>query len=242
MTKTFFILIFSTFLIISSASTVTYAADQVTLEIAAKDPKVAELMPAAEAGDAEAQYKIARIIIDKPHNDALTAKSWFEKAIEQNHCEAIKIFGFVVQSGWGKIKKDKKEAIKYFTKGADANCAGSQTMLGHAYKKGQGVKKNNATALHWYKKAGTLGEPIASYFLGEFYWKGKGTDKDHAQSLYWLMLANESETAGRSKQRVEKLISKVRKKLDGDQIALVEKRVDAWKQSQEDEWETLLAE
>lgn len=204
------------------------------------DNKIAELTPLAENGDAEAQFQLGSILVNAPYKDVFSAQNWFIKASEQNHCKATLYLGFMVQRGWGKLKKDKSGAISYFIQGANAGCPTAQTMLGHAYKKGKGVPKSLTKAINWYKKAGETGEPIASYFVGEFYWKGKGTKKDIPEALYWLSLAFESETEGKSKKRVDKLIKKVKKKLKPEQIASVETRVEAWKKSQEEDWEALI--
>ena len=51
------------------------------------------------------------------------------------------------------VKKDYKEALKWFTKAAEQNYADAQSNVGGMYYKGQAVKQDYEEALKWYMKA-----------------------------------------------------------------------------------------
>ena len=200
------------------------------------------LKPLADAGEAEAQFQLASTYLDKPFEDEETAVLWLDKAVAQGHCEAIVHKGYIIQTGYKSFKKDKKKGLEIFRQGADAGCIRAQTMVGHAYRGGNGVKRNREESAVWYKKAAEQGEYIAAYRLGVQYNMGRGVKKDRMESLYWLSLAVAGDVEGRSRARAIDLARKVKRKLDDDEVALVMERVNAWKQQQVVKWEEAVAE
>ena len=169
--------------------------------------------------------------------DEKKGAEWFEKAILQNHCDAIVAYGILIQKGYRSYKKDKKRAFKIFTQGAEVGCVRAQTMLGHSYRGGDGVKRNYETASIWYEKSALQGEYIAAYRLGVLYNMGRGVKKDRARSFYWLQLAINNDTPGRSLARAQQLALTVKRKLDDEELANVTENIAIWKAEQQQNWE-----
>jgi len=56
------------------------------------------------------------------------------------------------------VKKDSKEALQYFLKSAEAECANSYYRIGTMYEEGRaGLKKDKEEALSWYAKSAEKG-------------------------------------------------------------------------------------
>lgn len=51
------------------------------------------------------------------------------------------------------VRKDEKEAVKWYRKAADRGHPKAQFSLGACYAEGTGVFKNDAEAAKWYRKA-----------------------------------------------------------------------------------------
>ena len=63
------------------------------------------------------------------------------------------------------VKKDEKQAVKWFRMSADQGNAVAQLVLGNCYYHGWGVKKNTAEAVKWYRKAAEQGNAPAKEAL-----------------------------------------------------------------------------
>ena len=61
--------------------------------------------------------------------------------------------GFMFMEGEG-VEKNADEAVKWFSKGAEAGLVGSMTTLAMMYKEGNGVEKNPEEADRLLKMAG----------------------------------------------------------------------------------------
>lgn len=110
----------------------------------------AELARKAQAGNAEAQYKLGLCYsygwgITK---DEAEAVKWFRKAAEQGLAKAQYDLGFCYYNGFG-ITEDKAEGVKWFRKAAEQGYEFAYFSLGLCH---QYYTKNKEEAIYWYKK------------------------------------------------------------------------------------------
>jgi TPR repeat protein len=90
--------------------------------------------------------------------------------------------GAAASIGWGNIKKDEKEANKWFKncvpaleKEAAKGSAEAQTTLSFCFHNGYGMPKDNKLGLEWYAKAAGQGHAYAQYHFAECFRRGVGT-------------------------------------------------------------------
>ena len=113
------------------------------------------LSPLAEAGIAEAQYRVAIMqqngLLGSENQQE--AASWMQQAASQGHAMAQHGLGFMYMEGEG-LEKDIPKAIEWLEKAAEQGLAGSLTTLGMIYQEGNGVDKDEEKAKAYYKAAG----------------------------------------------------------------------------------------
>lgn len=199
-------------------------------------PLIDEFQVTADKGDMESQYQLGMILSMPPYEDDKSSIPLIKQSADQGHCIANANYGLMLQVGWESLKKDKKGAYDYFLKGAEAGCLRSQTMLGHAYREGNGVKKNLEQAMIWYEKAANAGEQIAAYQMGEAYRKGKGVKKNLSEALYWYMVSFDGEVEGRAKQRIEQMLKITKRKMKDEEIGIVVARIALRNEAQLAQW------
>jgi TPR repeat protein len=139
-------------------------------------PKQAELLAAAESGDAKAQDKLGDFYsmrFDYPH-----ALIWYRKAAEQGVANSQFGLGRMLMRkavDWsGKIssRADVDEAIKWYARSANQGHGQAQVDLGRFCEKGELVTQDHAEAYKWYALAakGNAGE--ATTVTGKAYRDG----------------------------------------------------------------------
>ena len=111
-------------------------------------------LPAAQAGDANAQYLLAMQFWrgrGVARNDAAAAQ-WFASAAEQNHSDAMTDLAAMYRLGEG-VEKDTLRAFSLLMKAAEMGNATAQYDLGQAYQQGVGVSKDMIHARYWLERA-----------------------------------------------------------------------------------------
>ena len=93
-----------------------------------------ELIAAAEAGDAGAQYRLAvdHFLGTHPRANDGRALYWYRRAAEQGHVPAQLLLGQMYESGWG-VASDRAEAVRWYRRAAasgDILAAGKLRVLG----------------------------------------------------------------------------------------------------------------
>jgi TPR repeat protein len=81
------------------------------------------------------------------------------------------------------VKRDYKEAAKWYQLAADHGFAKAQVALGELYEAGQGVPRDDAEAAKWYRKAADQGHATGQYALAVLYLVGRGVSKDDTEAL-----------------------------------------------------------
>ncbi|MEQ1837092.1 MAG: tetratricopeptide repeat protein [Candidatus Nitrotoga sp.] len=122
------------------------------------EEKFAETKRKAEAGDAVAQFELAKMY----HNgrgipiDIVKSVDWLQKAALQGEVMAQTLLGWVYRSGEG-VPKDAAKAVEWYQKAAAQGDAAAQSGLGEMYRNGEGVTKDAAKAVQWYWKVAAKG-------------------------------------------------------------------------------------
>ena len=179
---------------------------------ASKRLPFAELVMNAQAGNADAQYKLAQAYengndVEKSLSRAF---SWYRKAAEQGHAEAQYHLALAYEAGKS-TTQDYAEAIAWYLKAAKSGHAEAQYRLALAYETGNGVEKSLSEANVWYRKAANQGNEEASrrlplvelkynaqagnadaqYKLALAYENGDGMEKDPSEAVQWFRKAAE---------------------------------------------------
>jgi len=184
-----------------------------------------ELRPVAEAGNAEAQYRIGRMYefgAGYP-KDVAQGVAWYRKAAAQGHAEAMEQLGEVYATGDG-IPKDDAQAAAWFRKAAEAGNAAAQYNIGLYYAKGAGVKKDIAQAIAWLRKSAAQGMRIAQFKLGVAYENGEGVTRDAALAYANYAIAAQDGNAEYAQYRDD-----IGKSLSPAQRAQAQATADAWR-------------
>jgi len=113
------------------------------------------LSPLAEAGDPEAQYRMAIMaqnglgMLGNP----LMAYKFMRAAAEAGLGLAQHGLAFMYMEGEC-AQQNAERAVEWFIKAAEQGLAGSQTTLAMMYEEGRGVAQNLEEARRWYRMAG----------------------------------------------------------------------------------------
>jgi len=93
-----------------------------------------------------------------------------EKAAGQGHAYAMYTLG-VVHYAWN----EHEEAVKWYTKGADAGLPKAMLNLGCRLDQGEGVAAPDyPAAADWYRRAAEAGDGAAANNLAGMYYIGRG--------------------------------------------------------------------
>ena len=140
---------------------------QVASEVAASPQglptDLATLRQKAEAGDAEAQFRLGKAFEDGSgvsQSDEEAAK-WYEKSATKGNAAAQLELGVLLWTGRG-VTKDKAQAVEWYRKAAKQGNGGAMFNLGTAYYNGEGVTRTSELqAFVWFllaqDHASTLG-------------------------------------------------------------------------------------
>jgi TPR repeat protein len=179
----------------------------------------AKYRPAAEEGNAEAQFELAKMNnscscsgTDRKERKK-EALRWFQKAAEQGHVDAQYWTGLYYRHGLEVVTKDQAEGDAWFLKAAEQGHTGAMMKLGRyreaaelgdayaQYQLGNQCKdKDPAEAMSWYLTATSNANGLdgwastagkASYEIAKMYEEGKGVPKNDETALAWLFRAAE---------------------------------------------------
>ncbi|CAG8612500.1 15864_t:CDS:2, partial [Dentiscutata erythropus] len=111
-------------------------------------------------------------------NENVDVFSLFLKAANSNDIFAQYFVGQCYETGWN-IRKNMKQAIKWYTKASEGGCTIAEYMLGEYYYKLNKYKK----AINYLKSAADKGNALAMNTLGICYQKGYGTNVDKVKGF-----------------------------------------------------------
>lgn len=146
---------------------------------------------AAELGNANAQYRLSKIILAEPNADPAeinTAVAWLEKLTEAGHSAAQYALAKLLRDG-AVVEKSIPRAIALFAAAAEQGNDHAAYSLGKLYQEGTELPKDVETSVRWYTQAAEGGNQYAQYRLGKLYLLGKGVDRDKDVAIRWLTLS-----------------------------------------------------
>ncbi len=152
---------------------------------------IAMLRRIAEAGDAEAQYRLAARYRkgEGVAMDDSTAVHWLKLAAGQGYASAQCEMGVRSIEGMG-VPKDLAAAEQWLLKAAEQGDVTAQGNLGGFYYNGlseRGIEVDKA--LTWLNKAAAQGEAQSQFVLGMLYYYCDKVEEDMMKAEYWLQKA-----------------------------------------------------
>ncbi len=163
------------------------------LTAAAAEGDLQKLTRQAEAGDAQAQFKLGLIYehgAEGVERDYSKAFLWYAKAAPQGHISAQNNLATLYTRGAG-VERNHDEAVKWYRVAAMAGNDGAQNNLGWMYQNGLGVPKDYQQALNWYLLSAKAGNSSAQNNLGMLHYQGWGVPANHNEAARWYRLAAE---------------------------------------------------
>ena len=147
---------------------------------------------AAEAGDAAAQCRLARVYEtgNGVEQDDAEAFKWYSRSAAQGYAHAQFCVGFYYHHGKG-VPKDDAQAAKFYAQATENGNAFAPYNLGEMYANGSGVTKDESKAAHLYRVAADRDNSDAQFKLGWIYSNGVGVAKDYLEALKWYQKAAE---------------------------------------------------
>jgi TPR repeat protein len=154
---------------------------------------LAEWIPLAAQGDAQSQYRIARMYYHgEGAKDDAAAANWYRKAAEQGYDKAQNNLGLLYEEGRG-VEQDFAAAAASYRRAAEQGLATAQANLGRLYDVGLGVDPNQTEAAKWYRRAAEQRNAKAQYRLGAMYEEGIGVPRDLSKAAKWYRRAAKQE-------------------------------------------------
>jgi TPR repeat protein len=150
------------------------------------------LQARAAAGDASAQFKVARRlwILGRraTKRQKLAAMKWYCSAAEGGHRDAQAQLASMLIFEESPFY-DVAEGFRWLIRAAEQGHRGVQYFLGVQFATGEMVEADPKRALHWYRKAAAAGDAEAQYNIGTMYWEGEGVRKNAATARKWIRRA-----------------------------------------------------
>ena len=195
--------------------------------------RVSELkkhLPAAEAGDAKAQYLVGQIYAQGTgvKKDPKQAYEWYTKSANQGYGASRYEIGKMFADG-KPVRQNYYTAAKWYRLAATFNNnAKAQFRLGELYFNGRGVEHDYGKAIAYYTKAAGQGHAAAQYLLGAIYQEGWGVPKDLITAYMWQKLAlphRDEAMAVHKKYDPRKKLAVLKDKMNNYQLEEAERRL-----------------
>lgn len=157
------------------------------------DPDYMEpLRETAEAGDAEAQFKMGEVHGWGYGVEASSeANNWYRKAAEQGHVAAMFRMGMNCRDGAWMTTPDPGQAIMWFERSASAGHSWSKLELAKMHLNGTGAPRDVDKALELAGDAANDGLADAMHFIAEIYAPVNDIRPDRDEALVWHRKAAE---------------------------------------------------
>jgi TPR repeat protein len=157
-----------------------------------------EWLPLAQSGDAETEYRIARMIhYDQLEGEDAEAARWYRMAADRGHAAAQNNLGLLHEQGRG-VEADPAAAVAWYRRAAEQNLVAAQVNLARCYDQGIGLAENPEAAAEWYARAASQQHAASQFRLGEMYAAGRGVPQDSKKAAKWLRRAEKNGHAGAS--------------------------------------------
>jgi hypothetical protein len=146
--------------------------------------EIHDLIPAAEGGDLDAQYKIAMEY--QGIGEVTNSMRWLQRAAEKGHVESANGLAVLLVM----VQHDYAAAVPWLKKAADLGSAGAQNNLGICYVNGSGVMQDYGQAAQYFLLAAKQGYLPAEKALANMYQQGAGVNPDKLEAYRWLKKAS----------------------------------------------------
>jgi hypothetical protein len=153
-----------------------------------------QLLPAARAGHARAQFLLGQLSDNGLGPIALDPKEavrWYRMAASKGSGEAQFALARAYATGRG-VKQSADQALVWLTRAADGNFEPAMIDLAQLYDDGRGVPKDQAKATDLIRRAAEAGGPDAQYLYAERLAAGTGVVQDQKQAWTWFQRAAEA--------------------------------------------------
>lgn len=113
------------------------------------------LRQAAQAGDADAQYRLAKSMLydtSRGREGASEAVGWLQRAADSGHTAAMVQLGKLYRTGLG-VLQNFDLTLTWLRKAAEGGDAEGMLELGRMYRSGTGVKQDLVEAYVWFNRA-----------------------------------------------------------------------------------------
>lgn len=117
--------------------------------------QAADTLKAAQAGDADAQFRVAKSLLydtSRGKEAAAEAVGWLNTAAESGHTGAMVQLGKLYRTGLG-VLQNFDLAVEWMRKAAASGDAEGMMELGRLYRTGTGVKQDLIQAYVWFNRA-----------------------------------------------------------------------------------------
>lgn len=171
--------------ILSPPAAADFAAGLTAYQRGDEVTAVREWTPLAEAGDAEARFRLWQVLRGRNYLKALV---WLMKAGEQGHIEALNDLAGVYLMGRG-LPEDAGKALELYREAAGQGSVEAQKNLGNIYLDGEIVTSDPIEAAMWYRMAAEQGDREAQASLGDMFAQGRGVPRDDEEAAKWLRRA-----------------------------------------------------
>ena len=203
----------------------------------------------ADIGDVASQTHLAEMYLDGVgvEQNLAEALRWYEPSAANGYSLSEYKIGLIYLRGDQHVRRDPERAITWFRKAAENGFARAQNDLGWAYETGEGVSGSAGCARpvdagqrsstvrsrtcgdyqkaeFWYRRAAEQGWAQAQVNLGRLLENGLGTERNEEDAFYWYRLASDAREDG-IRRDARQGVTRVRPRLNGQQIASVDQRV-----------------
>lgn len=157
-----------------------------------------ELLPLADAGNIEAQFKVGRIYYRNKAVPRDIEKSilYYKRAASAGFVLAQYNLGNVLIKEKGP-NKSVADGIKWLDRAAASGYLPAMFNLGVYHDFGEFMPIDYRTALLWYRRAAEKNYATAQLNLGLLYISGRGTKRDYVEGFKWLFIAKENGEPGK---------------------------------------------
>lgn len=130
-------------------------------------------------------YDLGRMY--EKEGDAENALRYYNKAATFEDRAQYKLGTLYAQGKM--VKKDDKEAFKWFHDAAKNGHIEAQVEVALRYKDGKGVAQDLNQAAEWFQKAADKDNTSAQFYLGALYDVGEGVEQNDVQAVHWYTKA-----------------------------------------------------
>lgn len=149
------------------------------------------LLPRAEAGDAEAQFLVGRLIEDRRTNsDPSESVGWYERAAKSRHGGALNALAIINRKG-RYTERNIDQAIELYKMAINHGSSAAAYNLGDLYSRGTDVPLNYQAAAHYFRIAHDRGNCFGSTQLGLQYRMGYGVKQDYFKAYQFYVAAKD---------------------------------------------------